>query len=49
MRTTVINCAVCNAPKTVKIADINRGWGKYCSKSCKQKHQESKKLQAVNL
>lgn len=23
----------------VRQADINRGWGKFCSKSCKAKHQ----------
>ena len=23
-------------------ADINRGWGKYYSKSCKAKHQEAR-------
>ena len=33
------NCAGCKASMTVRVADRNRGWGKFCSKSCKAKHQ----------
>ena len=37
-----IKCAHCGTPKTVRQADLNRGWGKYCSKSCKAKAQEKR-------
>ena len=30
----------CGKSKEVRQADINRGWGKYFSKSCKAKAQE---------
>ena len=32
----------CGRKKMVRTADINRGWGKFFSKSCKAKFQESK-------
>lgn len=33
-------CANCKKDITVRLADHNRGWGKFCNKSCKAKHQE---------
>ena len=35
-------CACCKMKITVRAADVARGWGKYCSKSCKAKVQERK-------
>lgn len=32
-------CANCKTPMTVRLADHKRGWGKFCSKSCKAKKQ----------
>jgi hypothetical protein len=29
------HCACCGKPMKVRLADHKRGWGKYCSKSCK--------------
>ncbi len=41
--TKQIKCACgCGRLKTVRVADIKRGWGKYFSKSCKARHQEAK-------
>lgn len=36
-----VTCAwkPCSAPRVVKRADRARGWGRYCSKSCKAKAQ----------
>lgn len=31
----------CGDTFIARVADIKRGWGKYCSKSCKAQHQES--------
>ena len=33
--TVVVKCARCKGPFTARVADRNRGWGKFCSKSCK--------------
>lgn len=32
-------CRHCDKPITVRVADHRRGWGNYCSKSCKAKRQ----------
>jgi len=37
--TQIKSCKNCNAPMTVRTADVKRGWGKFCSKSCKATHQ----------
>jgi endogenous inhibitor of DNA gyrase (YacG/DUF329 family) len=34
-----VKCKKCNAEFEARSADINRGWGKFCSKSCKAKKQ----------
>ena len=36
------NCKHCGKAIKVRQADLNRGWGKFCSKSCKAKRQEQK-------
>lgn len=37
--TTDVLCVWCAKIISVRVADIKRGWGKYCSKSCKAFHQ----------
>jgi hypothetical protein len=32
----------CGAAFLARVADINRGWGKFCSKRCKAKEQENR-------
>lgn len=32
-----VKCEACLAPKLVRVSDVKRGWGRYCSKSCKAK------------
>jgi hypothetical protein len=32
-------CKCCKKPIQVRLSDHRRGWGKYCSKSCKAKKQ----------
>ena len=39
MRTSV-NCKCCGVKFEARVADVKRGWGKYCSKSCKAKRQQ---------
>ena len=34
-------CACCGKSITVRMADHKRGWGKFCSKSCKATKQEA--------
>jgi deoxyadenosine/deoxycytidine kinase len=31
----LVKCACCKTEFQARIADRNRGWGKYCSKKCK--------------
>lgn len=40
--TVQIRCENCGAPKTVRVADRNRGWGRFCDKSCKAAYQEKR-------
>jgi hypothetical protein len=35
-------CKCCAADMRVRLADVKRGWGLYCSKSCKARVQERK-------
>lgn len=37
-----VNCLRCDKVFLARQADINRGWGKFCSKSCKAKKQTAK-------
>jgi len=38
----ITKCIQCGSPKSVRQVDLNRGWGKFCSKSCKAVDQERK-------
>ena len=40
-------CKTCKTEFTVRVADHNRGWGKYCSKSCKAKKQASTQVRGL--
>lgn len=40
MATVTKNCACCGKEMQVRSADVARGWGRFCSKSCKASHQE---------
>lgn len=34
-------CETCSEPMQVREADVKRGWGRFCSKSCKAKHKSN--------
>ena len=36
------NCKCCAKEFTARLADVRRGWAKFCSKSCKAKTQEAR-------
>ena len=36
------NCKNCTEPFEAREADRRRGWARFCSKSCKAKHQEKR-------
>ena len=49
MAMTEIICRCgCGRKKMVRMADVKRGWGKYYSKSCKAREQESRTHQHRN-
>lgn len=35
-------CSWCKGPFMARAADVKRGWGKFCSKSCKASRQEKR-------
>lgn len=37
-----VKCKRCKTPFMARVADRNRGWGKFCSKSCKAVTQEKR-------
>jgi hypothetical protein len=37
----IMKCKCCKTEFEARVADVKRGWGKFCSKSCKAKKQES--------
>lgn len=39
------NCERCDKEMQVRSADVKRGWGRFCSKSCKAKKQTAKMLE----
>lgn len=39
---TEVKCKCCGDKFQARTADVKRGWGKFCSKSCKAKKQERK-------
>lgn len=41
MSTATYKCLCCGDSFTARVADRNRGWAKFCSKSCKAKKQEA--------
>ena len=41
-KTVEVKCKNCGEMFTARIADRKRGWGKFCSKSCKAKKQEKR-------
>jgi hypothetical protein len=41
-RTVERKCAWCKGPFLARAADVKRGWGKFCSKSCKASKQEKR-------
>lgn len=34
-KTVIVSCSRCGDPFRARVADRKRGWGKFCSKSCK--------------
>jgi len=47
---TEITCVCgCKRKRMARTADVNRGWGKYFSKSCKAKAQEKRTGQYADL
>jgi hypothetical protein len=38
---TAVKCKNCKTPFEARTADVNRGWGLYCSKACKARKQTS--------
>lgn len=41
-RVTNCTCGWCKKQFQARTADVNRGWGKFCSKACKAKEQEKR-------
>lgn len=35
-------CACCSKRFMARVADVSRGWARFCSKSCKAKKQEAR-------
>lgn len=44
---TEVKCR-CGTTFLARVADVKRGWGKFCSKSCKAKEQEKRTGQYSN-
>lgn len=44
----VVQCGCCSKEFSARVADIKRGWGKFCSKSCKAKDQALTKLMTAD-
>lgn len=40
--TVEVLCKCCKQPFIARVADRKRGWGKFCSKSCKAVKQEAR-------
>lgn len=41
-------CKTCRKPFIARVADVKRGWAKFCSKSCKAIKQEARTGQYAN-
>lgn len=46
--TVTVKCERCKQPFTARVADRKRGWGRFCSKSCKAIKQEQRTGQHAN-
>lgn len=46
--TVIVNCARCKIEFAARVADRKRGWGRFCSKSCKAVKQEQRTGQYGN-
>jgi endogenous inhibitor of DNA gyrase (YacG/DUF329 family) len=44
-----VKCKRCQQPFQARVADIRRGWGKFCSKSCKAIKQEQRTGQYADI
>lgn len=42
VQTVEVCCAWCKKKFMARVADRKRGWGRFCSKSCKAKEQEKR-------
>lgn len=42
-------CENCGDTMRVRSSDVNRGWGRFCSKSCKAKKQTRRERVEKNL
>ena len=42
MATVTKNCECCGRSMQVRSADLARGWGRFCSKTCKAREQEKR-------
>ena len=40
--TVIVKCKRCKDPFKARVADRKRGWGKFCSKSCKAVEQTAR-------
>jgi hypothetical protein len=47
-KTQIVNCKQCHTTFSARTADIRRGWGKYCSKSCKAMSQAQRGNDKLN-
>lgn len=47
--TVEVKCARCKMPFMARVADRKRGWGKFCSKSCKAVKQTQQGGRRSNL
>lgn len=45
----VINCEECNKEKEVRISEIKRGYGKFCSRSCSAINKNKKRTSIPNV
>jgi hypothetical protein len=48
-RMVLVACARCKKQFSARVADRNRGWGKFCSKSCKAGEQEQRTGQYAEM
>lgn len=46
--TVTKKCECCGVSMAVRKADVSRGWGRFCSKSCKAKKQDQRTASAYD-